>query len=238
MYCSHSIIVVESPDKHFRKLLNHYKSRYRALTGFTFAEIDFGHGQTMTMSVSQGAIQLTVIYKSIDKFAAINRSVRTQVKKTLGPRTAEIDWTTRSLRQPKILLNLPRPIDEEGSPIDILNRIFHLGAHSDAAMERRILDCILAIHPPPGADDTAIADLDRRGMAYELAEWLALQDLKGLLDIKHPAESAQMLFSMMFGGFAPLANGGASLPGSHELLSYLKTCIVVFVRGHQPDISL
>jgi hypothetical protein len=64
-----------------------------------------------------------------------------------------------------------------------------------------------------------------------LADWLSFQGAKQVLQIDDPDEAATMLISMMFGGMASRVTAGEGLPDRAQLITYLKGCIQLFVRG-------
>lgn len=228
MYRSIASITDFDNPRLYKALFDHFASVYPAVSKTSAAEFQLGGGQTFRLHRGINELSFEITYSDISRFAAITRSLNTRAKKYAR---GGLQWSTSRVASPKQLLALPRPLDEPRAPEDVLMSIFHLDLSDATETERRITTCIAALYPSGMRLGTQQQGNDAQSTMAHLADWLSFQDARQILQIDDADHAATMLVSMMFGGFASRLAAGEGLPDRAALISYLKSCIQLFVRG-------
>lgn len=70
-----------------------------------------------------------------------------------------------------------------------------------------------------------------------LADWLNLQQRRGLIEIADAESGARMLMNMIFGAMITLPGKPNDWPNRETRLRHLRQCIAIFVAGVQPHRS-
>lgn len=131
----------------------------------------------------------------------------------------------------QMMLNLPRPADEEGDIEEIIKQIFMIDITEEQDVERQAFVHVVM------RDGTQIPEiqevLKREGVDRSrqiLADWLQSQSDRDRLSIDDPLSSARMLMDMMFGA---LGRAGDQFADRASRRAHMERCIAVFVRGNR-----
>jgi len=193
-----------------------------------FTEFDLGSAQTFRIIRAENDLVFEVIYSDPTCFADLTGRLEAYLRRCREMKP--LRWHTVRITSSSSLLKLPRNPDEALTPEAALASIFHLDLGNDAERERRVIACIQAFYPPGNgfeSTETSNASLART----LLAAWLSLQHISGALDVTNPEDTATMLISMMFAALGNRFNSGLGLPDRAALLSFLRECVRLFIRG-------
>ncbi|WP_159948816.1 TetR/AcrR family transcriptional regulator [Rhizobium sp. 18065] len=133
----------------------------------------------------------------------------------------------------QMMLDLPRPVDED-APIDtVLQKIFMIDIDEAAENERQ---AFIHIVMREGGQFPEIAEILRRDgidrSRQILADWLSAEAKRGKLVIEDPLGSARMLMDLLFGAMGPRREDFKSRADRRR---HLEQCIDLFVRGTRPS---
>ncbi|UJW76987.1 TetR/AcrR family transcriptional regulator [Rhizobium sp. SL42] len=132
----------------------------------------------------------------------------------------------------QMMLDLPRPPDED-DPVDtVLEKIFMIDIDEEAENERQ---AVIHIVMREGAQFPEIAEILRRDgidrSRQILADWLSHEAKRGKLVIEDPLGGARMLMDMLFGAMGPRREDFNTRADRRR---HLERCIALFVRGTRP----
>lgn len=133
----------------------------------------------------------------------------------------------------QMMLDLPRP-DDENKPVDeVLKTIFMIDIDEAAEQER---EAFIHIVMRESAQIPELADVLRREgidqSRQHLADWIDGEAKRGKLVTDNPLGDARMLMDLLFGGMGPASREWKS---RKDRQNHLQRCIRLFVRGSQAD---
>ena len=133
------------------------------------------------------------------------------------------------------MLALPRPADED-LPLDkALEQIFMIDMNEAQERER---DAFIHLAISESQQFPEIATLlhtyGARQSQQLLADWLAEQRQRGLIEIADAASGARMLMSMIFGAMISKPGHPSDWPDRETRLRHLRQCIAIFTAGVRP----
>ena len=131
-----------------------------------------------------------------------------------------------------MMLDLPRPAEED-APVDtVLQQIFMIDIDEEAENERQ---AFIHIVMREGGQFPEIAEILRRDgidrSRQILADWLSNEAKRGKLVIEDPLGGARMLMDMLFGAMGPRREDFNTRADRRR---HLERCIALFVRGTRP----
>jgi hypothetical protein len=128
-----------------------------------------------------------------------------------------------------MMLDLPRPPDENDDVGAVLQKIFMIDITEEAENERQ---AFIHIIMREGAQTPEIVEILRREgidqSRQNLADWLAAEAARGKLVIEDPLSGARMLMDLLFGAMGPRRE---DFPTPAHRRHHLERCIALFVRG-------
>jgi AcrR family transcriptional regulator len=128
-----------------------------------------------------------------------------------------------------MMLDLPRPADENDDVGAVLQKIFMIDITEEAENERQ---AFIHIIMREGAQTPEIVEILRREgidqSRQNLADWLAAEAARGKLVIEDPLSGARMLMDLLFGAMGPRRE---DFPTPAHRRRHLERCIALFVRG-------
>jgi hypothetical protein len=128
-----------------------------------------------------------------------------------------------------MMLDLPRPADEDDAVDIVLQKIFMIDIDEETENERQ---AFIRIVVTEGAQIPEIVEILRRdGIDHSrqnLADWLAMEARRGKLVIENPLDGARMLMDLLFGAMGPPRH---DFKTRADRKHYLERCIALFVRG-------
>lgn len=133
------------------------------------------------------------------------------------------------------MLALPRP-PEEDLPLDeALEHIFMIDMDEEQEREREAF-IHLAISESQQYPEVAtlLHTYGAKQSQNMLADWLSLQQQRGLIEIADLASGARMLMTMIFGAMISKPGHPHDWPDRETRLRHLRQCIAIFVAGVQP----
>ncbi|MBN8933082.1 MAG: TetR/AcrR family transcriptional regulator [Rhizobium pusense] len=129
----------------------------------------------------------------------------------------------------RMMLDLPRPADEDDDPGVVLERIFLIDVDEETEKER---NSFLAFAFEEARDVPELAEFIRKEGAdpsrNDLADWLEDQVRRGRLKIDNTASAARMLMDMLLG---PTGPGRDDWSTREERRRHLRWCIDFFLAG-------
>ncbi|MBB4954516.1 AcrR family transcriptional regulator [Agrobacterium vitis] len=136
-------------------------------------------------------------------------------------------------RHRRLMLDLPRPDDEDLPITQALERIFCLDLDEATELERhRFIRVILReASQVAGLAESFLQEGAMRSR-QDLAEWLQQQHQRGKIQLDHPLSAAQMLMDIAFSTPPPLRSLPARTPEDAESRrAHLRRCFAIFERG-------
>lgn len=133
----------------------------------------------------------------------------------------------------RMMLDLPRPAEEDRPVADVLEDIFMIDIDEEAEREREAFISFVIRESQQVPELVDI--LHREGVDRSrklLAEWLDLQVARKTIAIDNTLSGARMLMDLLFGGMA--GPGSRDWKNREDRNRHLRRCIGVFVRGNQP----
>ncbi len=133
----------------------------------------------------------------------------------------------------RMMLDLPRPAEEDRPVADVLEDIFMIDIDEEAEREREAFISFVIRESQQVPELVDI--LHREGVHRSrklLAEWLDLQVARKTIAIDNTLSGARMLMDLLFGGMA--GPGSRDWKDREDRNRHLRRCIGVFVRGNQP----
>ncbi|MUO79411.1 TetR family transcriptional regulator [Agrobacterium vitis] len=128
-------------------------------------------------------------------------------------------------RHRRLMLDLPRPPDEDLSFVETLEQIFHVGTDKTTDQRRTVfMRALLRDARQASGLAEAFANRDIERSRLDLAEWLSAQHRLGRIRIENPLSAAQMLMDMAFSP-SPL------MPQDCQRTDHLRYCLAIFARG-------
>lgn len=132
----------------------------------------------------------------------------------------------------KMMLDLPRPEEEDVPISDALQAIFMIDIEEAEDEERT--GFIHLVMREAGQFPELRDVLHREGVIRSrqmLAEWLAEQEARGKLKVSDHESGARMLMDMIFGGMGPPEGRAQAWPDRNARKLHLERCIGIFARG-------
>ncbi|MFT4182387.1 MAG: TetR/AcrR family transcriptional regulator [Rhizobium sp.] len=177
----------------------------------TFHEFGYG-GTTMDQVAARCRISKQTLYRlfasKIDLFMAI-----------IGEHRAS-------------MLALPRDPQENLPLGEVLEQIFMIDIDEAAERDR---EAFIHLALREAEQFPEIAALLRTCGAEQsrqmLADWLRLQQRRGLIDIADAESGARMLMNMIFGAMITLPGRISDWPDRETRLRHLRQCIAIFLKG-------
>lgn len=133
----------------------------------------------------------------------------------------------------RMMLDLPRPAEEDRPVADVLEDIFMIDIDEEAEREREAFISFVIRESQQVPELVDI--LHREGVDRSrklLAEWLDLQVARKTIAIDNTLSGARMLMDLLFGGMA--GPGSRDWKDREDRNRHLRRSIGVFVRGNQP----
>jgi AcrR family transcriptional regulator len=133
----------------------------------------------------------------------------------------------------QMMLDLPRPEDEDEPVGDVLQKIFMIDIDEETERER---EAFINIVMREGAQIPEIGEiLTREGIdksRQNLADWLESEAKRGKLVIDDTLSGARVLMDMLFGGMGPASHNWRTRA---DRRNHLHRCIKIFTAGTRPD---
>ncbi len=132
----------------------------------------------------------------------------------------------------KMMLDLPRPEEEDLPLVDTLRAIFMIDIEEAEDEERAAF--IHFVMRESGQFPQLRDVLHREGMIRArqmLAQWLASQEARSKLRLTDHESGARMLMDMIFGGMGPPEGGAQAWSDRETRKLHLERCIGIFARG-------
>ncbi|WP_137131337.1 TetR/AcrR family transcriptional regulator [Rhizobium sp. FY34] len=129
----------------------------------------------------------------------------------------------------QMMLDLPRPTDEDAPLADVIASIFMIDIDADMERERSAFIHIIMreAHQLPDMAEILFREGPQTSQR-QLAEWLAGQVERGRLQLEDPMNGARMLMDLLFSGPGPLRWKDLG-----ERRRHMEQAIGIFVRGTQ-----
>lgn len=132
----------------------------------------------------------------------------------------------------RMMLDLPRPADEDAAPDIVLEKIFLIDIDEETERHR---EAFITFVIREAADAPELGEiLHREGLVRSrqgLADWLGSQVERGRLSLDDTSSGARMLMDLLFGGMGP---AGRDWANREERRSHQRRCIDLFVRACAP----
>ncbi|OWW00373.1 TetR/AcrR family transcriptional regulator [Rhizobium sp. R693] len=132
----------------------------------------------------------------------------------------------------RMMLDLPRPEEEDLPIADALHQIFMIDIEEAEDEERAAF--IHLVMREAGQFPELRDVLHEEGMIRSrqmLAQWLAEQEARGKLTIADHESGARMLMDMIFAGMGPPEGQAQAWPDRNARKNHLERCISIFARG-------
>jgi AcrR family transcriptional regulator len=133
------------------------------------------------------------------------------------------------------MLDLPRDEDENLPLAEALEKIFMIDMDEEADRDRRAF-----VHFIVGEAEQfpeIVSLLVEHGIEPSrrmLADWLQVQNDRGLLDVAHTMSGARMLLSMIMSAVAPLPGSPDKWSNRQERDEHIRRCFDMFLYGAVP----
>ncbi|MEZ2222170.1 TetR/AcrR family transcriptional regulator [Rhizobium sp. RCC_161_2] len=136
------------------------------------------------------------------------------------------------------MLALPRDPEENLPLTEALEQIFMIDIDEAAERDREAFIHLVMSEAQQFPEMAALLRAQGGAQTRQmLADWLNLQQQRGLIEIADAESGARMLMNMIFGAMITLPGRTNDWPDRQTRLRHLRQCIAIFVAGVQPHRS-